>query len=380
MRLAYVAPVNLPSRYAHAIQIMKSAQAMSGLVGDFEYITNLSLSNWRAFDPDKLRALYGVERFPKTVAFPLHRLMNAKQGLLRDAFYYLAAARCRLRGVSAVYTRGQRMPVLAVRFGLPVLFETHSEPKAGPELDELRAIFTRREMLGLVASSPFLAERFTALGLAEEKILIRPNGFDLGQFSALLDRLEARRRLGLPEGSVLAVYTGHLYEDRGVAEMLAAAKALPQVVFVFVGGHGQHVRDWRAKAADLGNVRFAGYVPHETVPTYLASADILLMPYNSWVPTVSYMTPMKLNEYMASGRAIVASDLPSLTVALRHEDNALLCKPDDAAALTEKLARLADDATLRDRLGKMAARDAQGLDWQSRARAILDFIETRLAA
>ena len=76
---------------------------------------------------------------------------------------------------------------------------------------------------------------------------------------------------------------------------------------------------------------------------------------------------MKLFEYMASGRPIVASDLPSLREILRDEENALLVEPGNAVALTAGVQRIKDDAALGGRLALQALEDVREFTWARRA-------------
>ncbi|HEX2513677.1 MAG TPA: glycosyltransferase, partial [Chloroflexota bacterium] len=81
--------------------------------------------------------------------------------------------------------------------------------------------------------------------------------------------------------------------------------------------------------------------------------------------------------YMAAGRGIVASDLPSLREVLRDGVNARLVAPDSPADLARGLAELLDNPALAERLGARAQADVAGRTWDARARAVLDFIARR---
>src|SRR5690606_28470778 len=80
-----------------------------------------------------------------------------------------------------------------------------------------------------------------------------------------------------------------------------------------------------------------------------------------------YTSPLKLFEYMAAGRPIVASDLHALREVLRHDENALLVAPDSPAALAEALRRLIDGRELSRRLAQRARQDAAEYGWDTRA-------------
>ena len=84
------------------------------------------------------------------------------------------------------------------------------------------------------------------------------------------------------------------------------------------------------KAKGSENILVLGHKPHKTMPVFLKAADVLVLP-NSAKEEISrsYTSPLKLFEYMASGRPIVASDLPSIREVL-NENNSLLVSPDSS--------------------------------------------------
>jgi glycosyltransferase involved in cell wall biosynthesis len=179
-------------------------------------------------------------------------------------------------------------------------------------------------------------------------------------------------------------YTGHLYAWKGAHTLARAAGLLPPDVRVcIVGGTPADVEAFRRFLAqnELQRVRLVGYVPPGEVPLWLAAADVLALP-NSAGEAISarYTSPLKLFEYMAAGRGIVASDLPSLREVLEDGANARLVAPDSPADLARGLLELLDDPALAERLGARAQADVAGRTWDSRARAVLDFIARRREA
>src|SRR4029453_17817516 len=83
-----------------------------------------------------------------------------------------------------------------------------------------------------------------------------------------------------------------------------------------------------------------------------------------------FTSPLKLFEYMAAGRAIVASDLPAIREVLRHEVNALLVTPGDSTALAGGIERLLADSELAARLARNALNDVDDYTWSRRAEGL----------
>ena len=94
----------------------------------------------------------------------------------------------------------------------------------------------------------------------------------------------------------------------------------------------------------------------------------------------SFTSPLKLFEYMAAARPIVASDLPALREVLRDGENALLVPPEDPVALAVAIRRLQEDPALAERLAGQAARDVRAYTWEERGRRIVEFLGTLGAA
>jgi glycosyltransferase involved in cell wall biosynthesis len=141
-----------------------------------------------------------------------------------------------------------------------------------------------------------------------------------------------------------------------------------------VGGRAEDIGRLKSIAEGLNlleRVRFVGQVANRDVPAYLWAADVLAMPYTSRTPTVRYMSPLKMFEYMAAGRPIVATDFPVVREVLRDGQTALLVQPDSSQALREVLQRALSDPSLQQRLAGAAREAAKAYSWERRAQRIL---------
>ena len=167
-------------------------------------------------------------------------------------------------------------------------------------------------------------------------------------------------------------YAGHLYPWKGVDLVIEAVAALPDTRGLIIGGHEKEPDLARVKAfAEQLNcasrVTFTGLIPPAEVAARLREADVLTLPNPSSAISSEFTSPLKLFEYMASGRPIVASDLPSLREVLKDRENALLVEPGNPQALTAAIERIKNDAALGRRLAAQAMRDVRQFTWARRA-------------
>jgi glycosyltransferase involved in cell wall biosynthesis len=160
------------------------------------------------------------------------------------------------------------------------------------------------------------------------------------------------------------------------------AQRLPEMNFLIVGGDPMDVNRIRKRVVEdnLQNVTLTGFVPNTDLPKYQSACDVLLMPYQRRVSASSggdiarYLSPMKLFEYLACGRAICSSDLPVLSEVL-SSDIAILLPPDEVNAWVAALQGLSDHPLRRQNLASKAQRVAENFSWESRARQILAGIQ-----
>jgi glycosyltransferase involved in cell wall biosynthesis len=187
--------------------------------------------------------------------------------------------------------------------------------------------------------------------------------------------------LGLEE-KFTAVYSGGFYEGRGLSTLKELAQRLPEVQFVWVGGRDNVVSKWKEdlEKEEIHNILLTGFVDNNKLPLYQMAADILLMPYGKMVAGSSggniaeVSSPMKMFEYMASGRVILTSDIPVLREVL-NENNAAFYVPEDINDLVKKFTELMNNASMREGFSKRALQDVQQYSWQDRMSKIMHSME-----
>ena len=168
------------------------------------------------------------------------------------------------------------------------------------------------------------------------------------------------------------VYAGHLYAWKGVDILIEALAALPEADGLIVGGHHREPDLGRVRALagrlDLGSrVTFAGLLDPPLVRAALATASVLALPNPESAISTRFTSPLKLFEYMAAGRPIVASDLPAIREVLTPDVDAVLVKPGDPAALAAGIRRVLGDPAFASRLAGAAFARVRTFTWDRRA-------------
>lgn len=219
--------------------------------------------------------------------------------------------------------------------------------------------------------------------ISAHKIIVLSNGVDVEQFQPNHNAgREVRKALGM-EDNPLILFVGNFYEWHDVGTVLESFPGVLEVypnARVVLVGDGSMREGMQQRSVDLGishAVHFAGLIPHSDVPRYMASADIAVVPYPK-MDQGNWLSPLKLFEYMASARAIVASAVGQVKTIIQHEKNGLLVSAGNTGEMTEAILRLMEDKGLRKGLGERAREDAvQKHSWKqyiSHVEAIFDEI------
>ena len=375
MKIAYISTAEIPSTRANSLQVMKVCQALGQLGEDVRlYLPGGAVVEW-----EKLSETYGLEE-----RFPILRF-TSRPLFKRIDFAFRAVSQARRDSIDLVYTRVPWAALIARARGMKTVLEMHDLPtgRFGPMVYRR---YLRQRTPGLIvyitAALKEVIDRATGVEAKPGEFMISPDGVDLARYEQLPDPHQARATLGLPE-NFTALYAGGFYPGRGLESLEPLAQAFPQVQFLWVGGTPEQVAHWQARldASNIKNVPLTGYVANSRLPLYQAAAEVLLMPYSQSfggsgggnIARVS--SPLKLFEYLASGRAILASDLPVLREVL-SDQTASFYQPEDFTDLCQKFSQLISDQPMRKRLGESARESAQAYDWKSRMAEILKIIHT----
>lgn len=368
MNILYIANARIPTEKAHGIQIIKMCEAFA--VGNkLELVLPRRLNKIK----DNPFSYYGVERTFKIKKLPCLDLIPFYKYLgnlglwiesltfFLSVFFYVIGKK-----VDIIYGRDSFLLLLGL-FKKNIIFEAHVFSKNY----FLYSLFLKKSK-GIVVITQKLKDLFIERGIPSTKIFIAPDAVDLKKFNIAETQEECRRKLNLLQGEKIILYTGHLYGWKGAQVLAKTSSYLPEGVKVyFVGGTKEDIQEFKIQAS---NVKIVGHRPYAEIPYWLGAADILVLP-NSGKEEISrhWTSPMKMFEYMAARRPIVASDLPSIREILNKE-NAVLIEPDNPEALARGMKEVLRSPQLSDKIVARAFQDVQEYTWEKRVEKILFFL------
>ncbi len=379
IKIIYLANARIPTEKAHGIQIIKTCESFASAGNELELVVPLR------FNPIKENPFeyYGVKRiFKITRIFSFDLVKLGKIGFWIQSFSFAKLA--------LIYTLIKNPDIIYSREILPLFFLSFFKKNIFWEAHRGEFNFIVRRLLkkcrGIITITQGLKDFYLKNGADREKILVASDGVDLKKFDIKISKKEARekleelKKLNLFQGQKIVLYVGHLYDWKGAGNLLSLSIVQDfkdkDVLFVFVGGTKEDIETFRTKGQSPKRcVTIVGYRPPQEIPYWLKAADILVLP-NSAKEKISefYTSPLKLFEYMASGRPIVASDLPSIREIL-NEKNAVLVKPDIPVYLAEGIKKILENPDFSDKISKQAYLDVRNYTWEKRAGKILKFIK-----
>lgn len=340
-----------------------------GLIRMFEFADNLTKGGHdvQLFLPKlgypREQTIAGVKQIP-FIDLPLIRPLTFQVGCSITLILHLFSK------VDAVYLRQMNsfIPLLIARlFGVTGIYEIPNDPFLAYEqsgtirgmLEKLMDRCSMRLADRIVVLSQWSKERLNMLGgIPLSKIAVLPSGTDIDLFRPM-DKRGCRVNLGLDPSLLYIGFTGSFHADQGIDTLIDAAPSIiseiKNVRFLLVGD-GPMADPWRERTERLGLGEafiFSGLVPYRIVPEYIGAMDICVAPHRG---STNQASPVKLFDYMACQRPIVASDIDVVREIVAESDCALLVDPENSDDLSEGIKMLLDDEGERDSMAEKGLR------------------------
>lgn len=359
MKILYLSAALIPSEISHSLSIMRFCQAFKDAGHE---VTLSAITQSRA--PVDAVAFYGLHGGFDVRLLHVNPIVYNKvtRKLMLSGFYIGWKTRKLVNEIKpdVVYSRLTILELLFLPKNTPIVFETHSLGPLGESWwrnlafrwmvkhkNFKRIAVTTKIMAGMVRERLPNVEIVIAPLSAEE-----PRVISATETQNLKDTLPGNNdfRVG---------YTGYLDVGgyRGIDVLVNIAKEMPDCDFHIVGGTPESLAHWKSVATGE-NIFFHGHQRADLIPLYLSALDVVVSPLQlapvKRAPTGKGLSLLKIPQYMAYSKAIVASDLPAHNEVLEHGKTALIVPAHDIQAWAKSIRRLKDDPALRAQLGQNA--------------------------
>lgn len=376
MKLKYIVNARIPTEKAHGYQICKMCEEFSKAGVEVELIVpkRKNFIKENAFDFYRVKNNFKIT---KLFCFDLVKFGYLGFWLERISFLLFAKLYLRKEKDSIFYTRDD----FSGFFFKNHFIELHSLSKTKNFLFKK---FLRRAKGFFVLTNFIKEELGKEFKISSGKIMISHDAVDFELFNINIEKQKARELLNLPLNKKILGYTGSfktMGKDKGINDILKALKILDKdnkdFLFLAIGGNENDIAHYKQKAKEqsvFDYVNFISRVDLSKLAIYQKACDVLLMPYPNIKHYTFYMSPLKMFEYMASGRPIVASDLPSIREIL-NDNNAVFFESDNPISLAEAIKNVLEDASLANKISQKALADVRNYTWEERAKNIINFIK-----
>lgn len=369
MKTVYVARAAIPSQSANSIHVMKICEAFAELCSEFELIVPESTE----CEAEDIFDFYGVKR-----RFAIQRIKQRKflGGLYRYWFAISAILLIIKKKSVRVITRDPIVAFFAVLFHKKVVLDLHGELAhlCGRSYRIIKMDFFRKsKYLNIVMITEALTKYYEKkYQLDPHSVTVLPDGYTPENFIPYS---------GLPllkEPGMRIAYAGSFGVGRGYEIIEELARQDSENRYTIYGGMREDARKVTGHNPPE-NISFKGFIANKDIPEALCNQDILLIPYQNTLIAKGedigkVISPLKLFEYMAARRVIIASDLQVLKEIL-NESNCYLAVPDDVSSWRESIAHISANREEAASKAEKARQDVKQYTWKIRAERMLKLME-----
>lgn len=368
MKIVYLTNGKIDSKAAYAVNIASMCNAFS------ELGHNVTLLVPSYLHEDFINRDY-VEEFAIRFPFNIKTVHVSKRPLLKTIQFLI-------NGISEV--KKMNPDLLFTRFWYDYLVLSIFK---GNTIIERHIPFERNSFLKVVQKKLYIRSNLKAIVVITDvlkkmmidkqpelksKIIVLSDGANIPSYNSN-EKIHYHGKCSVNIG-----YFGHLYEGRGIEIIISLARLNVDFGFHIFGGNDKDIDKWKTVSSDLNNLFFYGHLPHSKLGDYAIKMDILLAPYQLEVSvsgggnTVSWMSPLKIFEYMSYKIPFICSDIPVLTEVLQHGQNCLLVEPGNILAWNYSIHQLLINFDLKNKIAQTAFNDfCTKYTWKKRASQIL---------
>ena len=385
MQIKYLADARIPTEKAHGFSMTKMCSEFAARGVDVELVipprsrkehgsvfSYYDLPETFAVRQLRIPDAYRIAIIPRKLAFYLQAVLY----LLAVVFLY----GLRPGKQYVVYTRHAHVAYV-MSFFCTVYWESNdifSEKKSAWLARIVRCVS------GLIVVNEILQQKYMeTYGVPKERIVVARCAADVARFDAeQRTQSELRAALSLPTNAFIIGYIGKFHtnnQEKGVEFLVQSLGSIADtdVHLCCVGGEQKDIDRVSALAKTHGvedRVHLIQHVGRADVVAYMKSFDVVAMPF-PWTYHYAYrMSPIKMFEYMAAQRPIIATDLPTITEVLRHKESAFIIAPNSAEEFVQAVRTLKENQDLCTRMSAQAYEDVAQFTWKRRAQRVHEYI------
>ena len=362
--LVYIADFSLPNMSAYTLHVLKMCDAFSEL----KYSVKLFLPyKQKTYDSNTIRKEFLLKKKFEIISF-----FNKKRKLFfltRFFFTYKIISYLKNKSMSKIYSRSI-IPALILTFlNHNVILELHTEMNGFTKFFfKIINIKFLKKKLKIVVINRNLID---LLNIKKINYLVLDDAVDPRDFKKLKSQTLENT----------CFYSGSFVQGKGIEIIRKLANELPEFNFHLYGNiktYSNFENDNFPK-----NMIFKGFIPYNKLTNQIKNYKILLMPYQKKIGVLikntnveNYFSPLKMFDYMASGKIIIASDLKVYKHILKNKINSILIDPDKINLWVKSIKKASKSKNLN-YLGKNAIRDVCNYSWSSRVKKINKFYDKK---
>ena len=370
MKIFYLSSSIIPSNKANSIQVMKMCDAFSSLNNEI-ILFSKSLDSCSNTDFNSIKNYYDIKNNFK--------LINIKSsstrffGGLEYGYKVLKRIEKLNEKPDLLYGRNLYALLACLKLNKPIMYESHNIPAIGRKTLE-NYLFNRPQFKRLIVINKTLYEyylnNFKIFKKNPDKVLLAPDGAELN----------TKKSIKIKNDTPLIGYAGSLYPGKGIETIIEAAKCTPQFNYVISGGTTEQIRLFKNKY-NLNNLIFKGHLKHSEIHNFLSNCDVLIAPYsdkvysenNKYNNIADWMSPLKIFEYMASKKPIIASNLPAIKEILEDKKTAILVDHNNISGWVNSIIKILCKPNFANKLAENAFEVFRNnYTWDIRAKKVLE--------
>lgn len=370
-KIVYVSNANIPSESASSVHVMKMCEAFA------KNEVDITLLIPNHYDKEKYKDTDAYEFYGVKTIFPIKRIKFIQKNVkgIREIFYSISAVLYTkfIKRPDLMMTRKIMAARIAAMIGMPYVLELHTGTE--PTHYSLSKTLHSRHMKKLVVISESLKKyMMEKYNLSAGQIMVLPDAVDLSEYEKLDTSLK------LDEEKLKIAYVGSLYPGKGIETIVRLAALDKENQYDVYGGRGPLEKWQQLKEEIHSNVNFMGQIENAKVAKTLIQYDVVLMPYSNKVEVygedlTNYMSPLKMFEYMASGRVIVSSDLPVIREILTDRQDAYLVEPDNVNVWYVAIQGILTNQQEAEQIANNAKQKVEEYTWEKRAYRVKEIME-----